>query len=103
MRDLARRTAEGRDFAGVEGITWRRADGEIVHEPEREKIATLDDLPYPARHLLNNEAYKFPGIHETITITKTSRGCPLDCSFCGYTLAQGLRFRFRFFGSAGGA
>ncbi|MCI0346102.1 MAG: hypothetical protein L0221_11770, partial [Chloroflexi bacterium] len=26
---------------------------------------------------------------------KSSRGCPLDCSFCGYTLAQGLRFRFR--------
>jgi radical SAM superfamily enzyme YgiQ (UPF0313 family) len=70
-------------------------DGEIVHEPEREKIAKLDDLPIPARHLLDNKAYRFPGIDGPVTTVKSSRGCPLDCSFCGYTLAQGLRFRFR--------
>ncbi|MCZ6598792.1 MAG: radical SAM protein [Planctomycetota bacterium] len=98
-RELARRVAAGEGFEGVAGLTWRVESGdgrgEIVNEPEREKIETLDELPYPARHLLDNAAYKFPGIHEPITITKTSRGCPLDCSFCGYTLAQGLRFRFR--------
>lgn len=95
VRDLARRVAEGRGFEGVEGITWRRADGEIVHEPEREKIRDLDGLPLPARHLLDNQSYRFPGIDGPITTVKSSRGCPLDCSFCGYTLAQGLRFRFR--------
>ena len=95
VRDLARRVAAGEGFAGVEGITWRRADGEIVHEPEREKIKDLDSLPLPARHLLRNELYRFPGIDGPITTVKSSRGCPLDCSFCGYTLAQGLRFRFR--------
>jgi anaerobic magnesium-protoporphyrin IX monomethyl ester cyclase len=55
----------------------------------------LDELPIPARHLLNNQAYHFPGIDGAITTVKSSRGCPLNCSFCGYTLAQGLRFRFR--------
>jgi anaerobic magnesium-protoporphyrin IX monomethyl ester cyclase len=95
VRDLARRVAAGEGFAGVEGITWKRADGEIVHEPEREKIKDLDSLPLPARHLLRNELYRFPGIDGPITTVKSSRGCPLDCSFCGYTLAQGLRFRFR--------
>ena len=95
VRDLARRVAQGRGFEGVEGITWRRADGEIVHEPEREKIRDLDGLPIPSRHLLDNQAYRFPGIEGPITTVKSSRGCPLDCSFCGYTLAQGLRFRFR--------
>jgi radical SAM superfamily enzyme YgiQ (UPF0313 family) len=44
---------------------------------------------------LRNELYRFPGIDGPITTVKSSRGCPLDCSFCGYTLAQGLRFRFR--------
>ena len=39
--------------------------------------------------------YRFPGIDGPVTTVKSSRGCPLDCSFCGYTLAQGLRFRFR--------
>jgi len=95
VRDLARRVAAGESFAGVEGITWKRADGEIVHEPEREKVRDLDSLPLPARHLLRNELYRFPGIDGPITTVKSSRGCPLDCSFCGYTLAQGLRFRFR--------
>jgi radical SAM superfamily enzyme YgiQ (UPF0313 family) len=95
VRDLARRVAAGQPFAGVEGISWRGADGGIVHEPEREKIKDLDELPLPARHLLDNQAYTFPGIEGAVTTVKSSRGCPLDCSFCGYTLAQGLRFRFR--------
>jgi radical SAM superfamily enzyme YgiQ (UPF0313 family) len=95
VRDLARRAAEGRDFAGVEGITWQSADGEIVHEPARDKIADLDALPLPARHLLVNDLYHFPGIEGPVTTVKSSRGCPFNCSFCGYTLAQGLRFRFR--------
>ena len=94
-RDLARRVAAGEPLAGVEGITWRSAAGEVVHEPEREKIRDLDDLPLPARGLLDNAAYYFPGLDGPVTTVKSSRGCPLDCSFCGYTLAQGLRFRFR--------
>jgi anaerobic magnesium-protoporphyrin IX monomethyl ester cyclase len=100
VRDLVRRVKDAaafasQRFAGVEGVTYARADGEIVHEPEREKIAELDALPIPARHLLDNHAYRFPGIEGPITTVKSSRGCPLNCSFCGYTLAQGLRFRFR--------
>jgi radical SAM superfamily enzyme YgiQ (UPF0313 family) len=108
VREIARRIAEKRDLRGVEGTSWRagsngsgpdgsRPNGarEIVHEPEREKIASLDDLPIPARHLLDNAAYHFPGLDGPVTTGKSSRGCPLDCSFCGYTLAQGLRFRFR--------
>jgi len=95
VRDLARRVAAGEDFAGVLGASWRRESGEVVHEPEREKIRDLDELPLPARHLLDNQAYRFPGIEGAITTVKASRGCPLNCSFCGYTLAQGLRFRFR--------
>jgi len=100
VRDLARRVRDAEAFAarrfeGVEGVTYARADGEIVHEADREKIADLDALPIPARHLLDNHAYRFPGVDGPITTVKSSRGCPLNCSFCGYTLAQGLRFRFR--------
>lgn len=95
VREIAERVAAGRDLRGVAGTSWRAPDGQVVHEPEREKIAKLDDLPIPARHLLDNKAYRFPGITGPITTVKSSRGCPLNCSFCGYTLAQGLRFRFR--------
>ena len=95
VRELAQRVAVGRGVEGLDGVTWQRDDGEIVHEAEREKIGKLDELPIPARHLLDNAVYRFPGIEGPVTTVKSSRGCPLDCSFCGYTLAQGLRFRFR--------
>lgn len=95
VRDLAARLAESGNFEGVGGASWQRENGEVVHEAERDKIKDLDELPIPARHLLDNKAYMFPGITGAITTVKSSRGCPLNCSFCGYTLAQGLRFRFR--------
>lgn len=95
VREVAGRLAAGGDLAGVAGISWRRESGEVVHEGEREKIRDLDALPLPARHLLDNDAYRFPGIEGPITTVKSSRGCPLGCAFCGYALAQGARFRFR--------
>ncbi len=95
VRDIVRRIAAGETLEGVQGTSWRNEVGEAVHEPEREKIRGLDELPLPARHLLDNQRYKFPGIDGAITTVKSSRGCPLNCSFCGYTLAQGGRFRFR--------
>jgi len=100
VREIAQRVASGLetgsiDLTGVAGTTWRRPDGEIVHEPDRDKIGSLDDLPIPARHLLDNDVYSFPGLDGPVTTVKSSRGCPLNCTFCGYTLAQGLRFRFR--------
>jgi len=95
VRDVAARAAAGEGVDGLAGVTWRREDGEVVHEPERDKIADLDALPIAARHLLDNARYRFPGVDGPVTTVKSSRGCPLNCSFCGYTLAQGLRFRFR--------
>ena len=94
-KEIAERVRDGAGLEGVHGISRPGANGEVVDEPERDKIADLDALPIPARHLLDNGAYRFPGVEGPITTVKSSRGCPLNCSFCGYTLAQGLRFRFR--------
>lgn len=81
-------------LARVLGISYRRA-GAIEHTPDREKIEQLDALPFPSRHLLKNDRYQIPGMEGAVTTVKSSRGCPLDCAFCGYTLSQGLRFRLR--------
>ncbi|MFT4543220.1 MAG: anaerobic magnesium-protoporphyrin IX monomethyl ester cyclase [Planctomycetota bacterium] len=95
VSELASRVAAGQNLEGVRGTSWKRAEGEIVHEDDRAKIKSLDDMPIPSRHLLDNQVYSFPGIDGPVTTVKSSRGCPLNCTFCGYTLAQGLRFRFR--------
>lgn len=95
VHEVACHVRDKKPLLDIAGTSWRGADGEVVHGPERDKISDLDALPLPSRHLLDNQRYQFPGIEEPVTTVKSSRGCPLDCSFCGYTLAQGLRFRFR--------
>ncbi len=95
VSSLARAVEQGLPLEGIRGTSWLGDDAQVVHEPDRPKIGNLDELPKPARHLLDNQAYRFPGVEGPITTIKSSRGCPFDCTFCGYTLAQGLRFRFR--------
>lgn len=63
----------------------------IVSGAAKEKIVEvvnedpLDDLPLPARHLVNYDNYQFPtpakGLVRMDTVL-TSRGCPFSCLFC---------------------
>jgi len=87
---------KGDDVSGVEGISSQDETGEgIVHNPPRKKIVDLDRLPFPARDLLPNERYRIPDMVGPMTTVQSSRGCPINCTYCGYTLSQGLRFRSR--------
>ena len=48
----------------------------------------LADLPIPRRDVLQNKAYQWGSI-------LTSRGCPMNCTFCSVTAFNGRRFRRR--------
>ena len=48
----------------------------------------LKNLPNPRRDILNDAYYKWGSL-------QTSRGCPMDCSFCSVTAFNGRRFRRR--------
>ncbi len=48
----------------------------------------MDDLPMPRRDILREEHYRWGSI-------QTSRGCPLNCSFCSVTAFNGQAFRRR--------
>jgi radical SAM superfamily enzyme YgiQ (UPF0313 family) len=50
--------------------------------------ADLETLPIPRRDILNNPYYRWGSI-------QTSRGCPMNCSFCSVTAFNGRRFRRR--------
>ncbi len=62
------------DLSGVKGIVWRDND-RVVRNPQRERIQDLDQIPFPAHHLV--DLSKYAGINVI-----SSRGCPFMCSFC---------------------
>lgn len=42
----------------------------------------LDSLPYPARHLLQNQVYRSPETGNPLTVIHGNRGCPAKCIYC---------------------
>ena len=97
------RREEFRDLSGVAGALYRGEDG-IVRNADREPVADLDSLAFPARRLLDMERYMAAwhyldildiGIRGTTVVA--SRGCPFDCTYCQPTLCRifGKRPRMR--------
>ena len=58
-----------------------------VKNEARPLIENLDELPLPARHLIENKNYK--------TIIDISRGCPCNCFSCPVTPYTGNKLRTR--------
>lgn len=82
VRDLVRALAEGRNWLEVPGLTWREG-GEIRVNPDRPLIEDLDQIPFPARDLVDSPYYRqgtFRG--KRCTTVVTSRGCPFRCTYC---------------------
>ena len=71
----------------IEGIVYRH-NGELQVTSPRRPIDPLDQLPMPAREMLNLK--RGDNVH-----TFTSRGCPYNCSFCSVTRFYGKTYRHR--------
>lgn len=83
------------DIRSVRGILYRQ-DGDVRFTGEADAVQDLNEVPLPARHLLNNSAY-FLGTEQGIkkfTTIMTVRGCPFKCIFCS-TKVFGNRVRKR--------
>ncbi len=65
----------------IAGLAWRDND-EIVINPDRPFIASLDDLPMPKHELLPLDRQRMPMIKGPFTFIVTSRGCPAGCKYC---------------------
>jgi anaerobic magnesium-protoporphyrin IX monomethyl ester cyclase len=83
-RQLVRVLARGStDWQGILGLGYKTKDGEIKINSEAPLIPNLDDVPYPARHLFDLEAYPlFDPTGARMLTVLSSRGCPYNCSFC---------------------
>ena len=88
MLELIEALAGDRELDSIAGLSFKR-DGVAVHNPAREALADLDELPFPDLRLL-------VGGDKLITMPiMTSWGCPFDCTFCSVTAMFGKKYRFR--------
>lgn len=71
---------------GISGISFREGNN-IISTADRELIADIDELPFPARDLLPMHKYKasyYLGSYgEKFASIIATRGCPYQCIFCG--------------------
>jgi anaerobic magnesium-protoporphyrin IX monomethyl ester cyclase len=73
------------DFRSVHGLAFRQ-DGEIVINPQRNKI-NLAEMPSPFRF-----PEDLPHLSKRVTYIETSRGCPFSCQFCLSSIEVGVRY-----------
>ncbi|MBI1390684.1 MAG: radical SAM protein [bacterium] len=88
------RLAAGDDWASLPGATFLRG-GEIVKTESHNAAVTLDDLPLPARHLIDVDRYRSPESGNRLTTVVTSLGCPYKCIFCSVPALTGTSVRYR--------
>src|SRR5690242_21577893 len=77
--------AEGRELASIAGLSFKDKNGKIIHNPERELIANMDQLPWVAdvyKRDLEIEKYFIGYLKHPYISLYTGRGCPAQCSFC---------------------
>jgi anaerobic magnesium-protoporphyrin IX monomethyl ester cyclase len=94
IRDVIRHLqAHGlKDIDRIMGISYM-LDGKMVTTPPAEPLANLDEIPFPAYHLLPSLKPYHTGVLDAPFATiSTTRGCPFTCTFCAYR-KTGYRMR----------
>jgi hopanoid biosynthesis associated radical SAM protein HpnJ len=91
--------ADGRAFGEIKGLSWRRPDGTIVHNDDREVLADMDALPWVSRVYkrdLTIENYFIGYLQHPYVSFYTGRGCKSRCTFCLWPqTVGGHRYRVR--------
>ncbi len=91
--------AEGKDFAAVDGISYRDAAGAIVHNKDRAVLEDMDSLPFVSdvyKRDLRMEDYFIGYLMHPYVSLYTGRGCKSRCTFCLWPqTVGGHRYRTR--------
>lgn len=77
--------AEGIDFKNIDGISWRDANGQIIHNKDRAMIEDMDSLPFVTevyKRDLRIEDYFIGYLKHPYLSLYTGRGCKSHCTFC---------------------
>ena len=73
-----------RNFSKIKGIYYK-LDNKIIRNSQQDIIYNLDNIPFPARHLLPKDLIVMERLADTklpIAHVLFTRGCPYYCNFC---------------------
>ena len=77
--------AEGRSLESVAGLSYKNANGQVVHNPDREILTDMDRLPFVTpvyKRDLRPEDYTIGYLLHPYVSLYTGRGCRSRCTFC---------------------
>jgi radical SAM superfamily enzyme YgiQ (UPF0313 family) len=82
-QEFLRTMMYGRDPLEVRGILLR-VNGSAYCTAHALPCSDINQVPFPARHLLKNQLYRLGTLQGTkrFTTIMTVRGCPFECIFC---------------------
>lgn len=96
LLELVQTVEAGGDLRNVNGLAFHdETDNSLVLTPDRSVIQDLDELPFPAFHLFPMEKYRILNITTNVATIITTRGCPMQCSFCSSAALHGHKLRRR--------
>lgn len=92
---ICQQVAKGLTDFNFSGTAFRRGS-KIIVKPYSDFISDLDQIPFPARHLVNLDNYCVPphmNFGKKSATLISSRGCPARCTFCASRTVAGSKFR----------
>jgi radical SAM superfamily enzyme YgiQ (UPF0313 family) len=95
VKDLILSLEQEKNLKEIPGIGYKD-NGKIVLTKARKPKENLEEMPFPARHLIPNAEYFNPLAKRLpYTTLLSSRGCPFKCIFCTSTILYGKKWRAR--------
>ena len=80
-----------RDFNDIQGLSYKGAEGEAHHNPER-PMQSPDEFPwYPYHRILAEKYLLSTFLGRRTAVHQASIGCPFRCNFCGVVTFSGRR------------
>jgi len=92
--ELVQKLEKNENINNVLGITYRENNA-VKRNSDRPLIPNLDELTFPARHLLPLKNYETFGMKCPSFSVLSSRGCPYTCRYCVVRKIFGNRYRER--------
>lgn len=91
---LIRALNEKIDISKLKGVIWKHENVYTSNGPA-DFVDNLDEIPFPARDLMNNGLYMLPNSGEPQATIQIDRGCPFKCSYCLTPAISGRKIRRR--------